>query len=48
MIRKEWAVMLLDALERSLNSTETSDEKEVINLLVRTLYDNLEWGEGKN
>lgn len=47
MIRKEWAVMLLDALEQSINSAETSDEKEIINRLVRTLYDNLEWGGGK-
>lgn len=43
MIRKEWGIELLDSLERSASGAETSDEKEIINLLVRTLYDNLEW-----
>lgn len=45
MIRKEWGVKLLDALEQSVNDAETSDEKEIIKRLVRTLYDNLEWEE---
>lgn len=48
MIRKEWLWSLISALELSLETAETEDEKVIMNLLALELKDHVEFEEISN
>lgn len=42
MIRKEWLWSLVNALELSVETAKTDDEKMLVDLLTRTMKDSIE------
>lgn len=43
MIRNGWLWSLISALELSVKTSETDDEKQLMNLLAREIYENIEF-----